>query len=161
MNPVSKIIIPFFALIVFGYVAARRNWVPPAAVPAFNGFLLYFAVPALLFRFASTAAFAEIMNGRFFIAYTVGSLVTLFLVVAFARGVMGARLGDASFYGLAASATNIGYLGHSASRRAARDVGCLSGNVGDGLRNDDCRVGGGCTLPARRHAFLGLAPSGT
>jgi hypothetical protein len=47
--------------------------------------------------------------GEFFIAYTVGSLVTLFLVVAFARGVMGARLRDASFYGLAASATNIGY----------------------------------------------------
>ena len=110
MDPVSKIIIPFFTLIFFGYVAARRNWVPVAAVPAFNGFLLYFAVPALLFRFASTTAFAEIMNGRFFIAYTVGGLVTLFLVVAFARGVMGAKLRDASFYGLAASATNIGYL---------------------------------------------------
>jgi predicted permease len=85
VDPVSKIIIPFFALILFGYVAARRNWVPAAAVPAFNGFLLYFAVPALLFRFASTTAFAEIMNGRFFIAYTVGSLITLSLVVAFAR----------------------------------------------------------------------------
>ena len=95
MDPVSRIIIPFFALIFFGYVAARRNWVPPAAVPAFNGFLLYFAVPALLFRFASTAAFAEIMNGRFFIPYTLADLVTLFCVLAFARSVMGARLRDA------------------------------------------------------------------
>ena len=109
-DPVSKIIVPFFGLILFGYVAARKNWVPPAAVPAFNGFLLYFAVPALLFRFASNAAFTEIMNGRFFIAYTLAGLVTLFLVLAFARSVMGARLRDASFYGLAASATNIGYL---------------------------------------------------
>jgi len=110
VDPVSKIIIPFFALILFGFVAAWRGWVPPAAVPAFNGFLLYFAVPALLFRFASTAAFAEIMNGRFFIAYTIAGLVTLLAVIAFARGVMGARLRDAAFYGLAASATNIGYL---------------------------------------------------
>ena len=110
MDPVSKIIIPFFALILFGYAAARKGWVPPASVPAFNGFLLYFAVPALLFRFASTTAFAEIMNGRFFIAYTFAGLVTLLLVVAFARGVLGARLRDAAFYGLAASATNIGYL---------------------------------------------------
>ncbi len=110
MDPVSKIIIPFFGLIFLGYAAARKNWVPPAAVPAFNGFLLYFAVPALLFRFASTAAFAEIMNGRFFVAYTLAGLVTLFCVVAFTRGVMGARLRDASFYGLAASATNVGYL---------------------------------------------------
>lgn len=110
MDAVSKIIVPFFALIVFGYVAGRRSWVPPAAVPAFNGFLLYFAVPALLFRFASTAAFGEIMNGRFFAAYTLAGVATLLAVVAVARGVMGARLRDASFYGLAASATNIGYL---------------------------------------------------
>jgi malonate transporter and related proteins len=110
VDPVSKIIIPFFGLIFFGYVAARRNWVPPASVPAFNGFLLYFAVPALLFRFASTAAFTEIMNGRFFVAYSLAGLVTLLCVIAFARGVMRARLRDASFYGLAASATNVGYL---------------------------------------------------
>src|SRR5512138_2383878 len=50
------------------------------------------------------------MNGRFFIAYTLAGLVTLFCVLALARSVMGARLRDASFYGLAASATNIGYL---------------------------------------------------
>jgi malonate transporter len=102
--------IPYRSLILFGYAAARRNWVPSASMPAFNGFLLYFAVPALLFRFASAAAFSEIMNGRFFIAYTCAGLVTLFCVLAFARSVMGARLRDASFYGLAASATNIGYL---------------------------------------------------
>jgi predicted permease len=110
VDPVSKIIIPFFALIFFGFAAAWRGWVPPAAVPAFNGFLLYFAVPALLFRFASTAAFAEIMNGRFFVAYTLAGLATLLAVIAFGRSVMRARLRDAAFYGLAASATNIGYL---------------------------------------------------
>ena len=49
MDAVSRIIIPFFALIFFGYAAGWRGWVPPASVPAFNGFLLYFAVPALLF----------------------------------------------------------------------------------------------------------------
>jgi malonate transporter len=110
LDAVSKIIIPFFALIFFGYAAGRKGWVPPAAVPAFNGFLLYFAVPALLFRFASTAAFAEIMNGRFFAAYTLAGVSTLLAVIAFARVVMRVRLRDASFYGLAASATNIGYL---------------------------------------------------
>jgi predicted permease len=50
------------------------------------------------------------MNGRFFIAYSLAGLVTLFCILAFARGVMRARLRDAAFYGLAASATNVGYL---------------------------------------------------
>jgi malonate transporter len=111
MNTISTIIVPFYALILFGYVAARMNWVPAAAVPAFNGFLLYFAVPALLFRFASTAAFSHIMNGRFFAAYTVACLLTLAVVVVVAWRLLGSRLRDASFYGLASSATNIGYLG--------------------------------------------------
>jgi predicted permease len=110
MNTITAIIVPFFALILFGYVAARMNWVPSAAVPAFNGFLLYFAVPALLFRFASTAAFSDIMNGRFFAAYTVAGLITLAIVVFAAWRVLGSKLRDASFYGLAASATNVGYL---------------------------------------------------
>jgi hypothetical protein len=32
VDPVSKIIIPFFALILFGFAAARRGWEPPAAL---------------------------------------------------------------------------------------------------------------------------------
>jgi malonate transporter and related proteins len=110
VNTISTIIVPFFALILFGYTAARLNWVPAAAVPAFNGFLLYFAVPALLFRFASTAAFSDIMNGRFFAAYTAAGLLTLAAVVLVAWRLLGSRLRDASFYGLASSATNVGYL---------------------------------------------------
>jgi malonate transporter len=111
MNTILTIIVPFFALIFFGYAAARMNWVPAAAVPAFNGFLLYFAVPALLFRFASTSAFSDIMNGRFFAAYVAGGLLTFAGIALIAWRLLGSRLHDASFYGLASSTTNVGYLG--------------------------------------------------
>ena len=50
---ILSVTLPFFALIFLGFVAARLRWVPTEAVPAFNGFLLYFAVPAMLFRFAA------------------------------------------------------------------------------------------------------------
>ena len=59
---ILSVTLPFFALIFFGFLAARRAWVPIAAVPAFNGFLFYFAVPAMLFRFAANTPFREITN---------------------------------------------------------------------------------------------------
>lgn len=110
MQTILAITVPFFAIILAGYVAASREWVPPAAVPAFNGFLLYFAVPAMLFRFASTLPFAEIANARLFLAWTVaGVLVVLAVVWAGRRAGLGLR--DAAFFGLAGGVGNLGFLG--------------------------------------------------
>lgn len=111
MRTMLTITVPFFALILLGFIAARRRWVPVDAVPAFNGFLLYFAVPAMLFRFAATTPFHQIANGPYFITYTVAGLATLAIVVLVAWRLFGSSLLDAAFYGLAASVTNIGYLG--------------------------------------------------
>jgi malonate transporter len=111
MRTMLTVTLPFFALILLGYIAAKRRWVPGEAVPAFNGFLLYFAVPAMLFRFASNTPFHDIANGPYFVAYTVAGLCTLAFVVLVAWRMLGALLRDAAFYGLAASVTNIGYLG--------------------------------------------------
>jgi malonate transporter len=111
MRTILGVTVPFFALVLFGYVAARRRWVPPEAVPAFNGFLLYFAVPAMLFRFAANTPFAQITNGTYFLAWGIsGVLVTLVVTFAAAR-LLRQRLRDAAFYGLAAAVANAGFMG--------------------------------------------------
>jgi len=110
MQTILAITVPFFALILAGYVAARREWVPTAAVPAFNGFLLFFAVPAMLFRFASTTPFDEIANGRLFVAWTAAGVLVLLAVVWIGRRA-GLGLRDAAFFGLAGGVGNLGYLG--------------------------------------------------
>jgi Membrane transport protein len=46
---------PFFALVLCGYVAARRGLLPPAAIPGLNAFVLYFALPCMLYRFGANA----------------------------------------------------------------------------------------------------------
>ncbi len=110
MQTILTITVPFFALILAGYVAARREWVPTAAVPAFNGFLIFFAVPAMLFRFASNLPFAEIANGRLFVAWSVAGLAVLLFTAWLARR-RGDRVRDAAFFALAASVGNLGFLG--------------------------------------------------
>jgi malonate transporter and related proteins len=110
VQTILTITVPFFALILAGYVAARREWVPTAAVPAFNGFLIFFAVPAMLFRFASNLPFAEIANGRLFVAWSVAGLAVLLFTAWLARR-RGDRVRDAAFFALAASVGNLGFLG--------------------------------------------------
>jgi len=110
MQTILGITVPFFALILAGYLAARRGWVPVEAVPAFNGFLIRFAVPAMLFRFASTTPFGEIANGALLAAWGAAGLAVLLLTVWAARRA-GLRVRDAAFFGLAGAVGNIGFLG--------------------------------------------------
>lgn len=111
MQTVLGVTLPFFALVLFGYVAAARRWVPGDAVPAFNGFLLYFAVPAMLFRFAAGTPFAQIANVRYFVAWGTCGIVVVLAVALVARRMFGVRLRDAAFYGLAAAVANAGFMG--------------------------------------------------
>lgn len=111
MQAIAVITVPFFSIIFFGYLAARMRWVPPEAVPAFNGFLLYFAVPAMLFRLVSEMTVADFVQSGYLAAYSVTGILTLLVIVAAARSLFKARLRDAAFYGLAGSVTNVGYLG--------------------------------------------------
>src|SRR5690349_14900592 len=108
---IFSVTVPFFALILFGFVAAKRNWVPTAAVPAFNGFLLYFAVPAMLFRFAANTPFREITNATYFAAWSVAGLAVLLGVIWIARQFLGIERRDAAFFGLTAAISNAGFLG--------------------------------------------------
>ena len=111
MRTILGVTLPFFALVLFGYVAARKRWVPAEAVPAFNGFLLYFAVPAMLFRFASNTPFAEITNGRYFVAWAVSGMLVLLAVAYVCRRIAGFRMRDAAFCGLASAVANAGFMG--------------------------------------------------
>ena len=111
MNTILGVTLPFFALIFFGYLAAHRRWVPVEAVPAFNGFLLYFAVPCMLFRFAASTPFAAIVNLPYFVAWAVSGVAVVVGVALAAHHLFGASMRDAAFLGLVGGVTNAGYLG--------------------------------------------------
>jgi predicted permease len=111
LNTILGVTLPFFALIFFGYLAARRGWVPVEAVPAFNGFLLYFAVPCMLFRFAASTPFAAIVNGPYFLAWAASGVAVVVAVALTARHFFGVSMRDSAFLGLVGGVTNAGYLG--------------------------------------------------
>ena len=53
MQAILAVTIPFFALVLAGYLAAQRRVLPESAIPGLNAFVLFFALPCLLFRFGA------------------------------------------------------------------------------------------------------------
>jgi len=107
---VFSVTAPFFALVLAGYLAARLHWLPITAIPGLNGFVLYFALPCLLFRFGSTTPFAQLFDPALFVVYLACALIIVGFTVAFLSG-GGTTLKDASFCALVASFPNTGFMG--------------------------------------------------
>jgi malonate transporter and related proteins len=108
--PVLTVTFPFFALVLAGYIAARRRMLPLEAIPGLNGFVLYFALPCMLYRFGATTPIAQLLDASVFFTWLLCALV----MVAFAVAVsLNARIGwnDASFGALVAAFPNTGFMG--------------------------------------------------
>jgi len=108
---ILNVTLPFFALVLLGYVAAKKRWVPVESIPAFNGFLLYFSVPAMLFRFAAGTPFAQLADGRYFAAWSIAGATTILAVYLAMRRAFAQPARDAAFYGLASAVSNSGFMG--------------------------------------------------
>ena len=53
MLDILLVTFPFFALVLAGYLAARHRMLPLGAIPGLNTFVLYFALPCMLYRFGA------------------------------------------------------------------------------------------------------------
>ncbi|MDO9524121.1 MAG: AEC family transporter [Gemmobacter sp.] len=69
MLPILLKTLPFFALIGLGYWAGRVRIYPPEATAWLTKFVFYFALSAMLFRFAANLQVAELYDPRFVMAY--------------------------------------------------------------------------------------------
>jgi len=93
-----------------GFVAARRGMLPLAAIPGLNSFVLFFALPCLLYRFGSETPIAQLLDASVLGVYLVSALIVVALAVAFtfSRRI---RWNDASMGALVAAFPNTGFMG--------------------------------------------------
>lgn len=77
--------LPFFALIGLGWWAGRIRFFPDAATEWLTRFVFFFALSAMLFRFAAELPLAELFDPVFALAYLAASVVVYILVFAAAR----------------------------------------------------------------------------
>lgn len=110
MLAILTVTFPFFALIACGYAATRLAWLPVAAVPGLNTFVLYFALPCMLYRFGAATPMAQLPGGALVAVYLFSALVVVALTVAFSRQ-RGVSWNDAAFGALVAAFPNTGFMG--------------------------------------------------
>ncbi|MDP5022133.1 MAG: AEC family transporter, partial [Burkholderiaceae bacterium] len=72
---------PFFALVLAGYIALYRGWLSVAAVPGLNGFVLYFAVPCMLYRFGASTPVADMLSPVIIGVYAASALMMVALTI--------------------------------------------------------------------------------
>lgn len=115
MQNIALVTLPFFALVLCGYLAAQRRVLPQAAIPGLNTYVLFFALPCLLFQFGANKPFAELVDPVLVAIYALCALlVVLFTVVLTLRlspTGMGVDLRNAAFGALVAAFPNTGFMG--------------------------------------------------
>nr|WP_111301577.1 AEC family transporter [Paracoccus saliphilus] len=77
--------LPFFGLIGLGWMAAATRFFPQEAAAWLTRFVFYFALSAMLFRFAAGLDLAALFDPRFAMAYLAGSLAIWGIGIAVAR----------------------------------------------------------------------------
>ncbi len=110
MQAILAVTIPFFALVLAGYLAGRRHVLPESAIPGLNAFVLYFALPCLLFRFGMNTPVLELLNPAVLGTWLLAAALIVFVTIAVS---LNARVGlkDAAFGALVASFPNTGFMG--------------------------------------------------
>ncbi|MDM0054532.1 AEC family transporter [Variovorax fucosicus] len=110
MLHVFLVTFPFFALIAAGYAAARRRVLPLDAIPGLNIFVLYFALPCMLYRFGAGTPIGQLLDGSVALIWGLAALLLVGAVVMLTRN---ERIGwnDASFGALVAAFPNTGFMG--------------------------------------------------
>jgi predicted permease len=100
---------PFFALVLCGFVATRRGILPLSAIAGLNSFVLYFALPCMLYRFGARTPIAQLLDPAVAGVYLLSGLVLVGAVVALTRRRLGWN--DAAFGALVAAFPNTGFMG--------------------------------------------------
>ena len=110
MQAILAVTVPFFALVLAGYLAARRHVLPESAIPGLNAFVLYFALPCLLFRFGMNTPVLELLNPVVLGVWLLAAALIVFVTIALS---LNERVGlkDAAFGALVASFPNTGFMG--------------------------------------------------
>jgi predicted permease len=107
---ILRVTFPFFALVLCGYMAARRRMLPLEAIGGLNSFVLYFSLPCMLYRFGASTPVSRLFDpavGAIWLPCALAMVGGTVYLSLNAR----VRWNDASFGALVAAFPNTGFMG--------------------------------------------------
>lgn len=103
-------LLPVFGLILAGFFGRKRNLLGEGIATELNRFVVWFCLPALLFRSTASMPLEAIWNAKFVIAFSLSTLLIFAATLLWKRSA-GLNLAQASMNGLCGSYANTGYVG--------------------------------------------------
>ena len=110
LTEILAVTVPFFALVLAGYMAARTRLMPDTAIPGLNAYVLFFALPCMLFRFGAATPVAKLLNPVLLLVYGLAGLALVTLTITLTRNAQ-VGLKDAAFGAMVAAFPNSGFMG--------------------------------------------------
>jgi malonate transporter len=115
MQAILAVTFPFFALVLLGYLAVQRHMLPDSAIPGLNGFVLFFALPCMLYRFGASMPLAQLIDPVLIAIYLGAALLMVLFTIALTLRRRpdgpGVPMKDAAFGALVAAFPNSGFMG--------------------------------------------------
>ena len=111
MAEITGLVLPFFGMILLGYLAAKITRQPAEALGWLNTFIIYVSLPALFFKLVSKTPIEQLTRVDFILANVSATYLVFALIFAVGLFFRRASVGEATVQGLAAAYGNIGYMG--------------------------------------------------
>ena len=102
--------LPFFAIIGLGYWAGRTRFFTAEATAYLTKFVFYFALSAMIFRFAANLSFAEVFDANLVLGYLAGCLA-VYAIATLAARFRKQDNATAAVEAQCATIGNVGFLG--------------------------------------------------
>lgn len=110
MQGIIGVVLPFFAVVGVGYLAARWKLIGIQGNQGLSTFVYWFAIPALLFKGVATRDLAELADVRLLVVYALSTVLLFLAVRAIAARLFGLDREYAIFHGFGAAQSNNGFL---------------------------------------------------
>lgn len=108
---ILRLTLPLFALVLLGYAASRFLSLKERTLRALTFYVVYLALPALLFQLVRAVQIDLFGQWRFIAATSTGTLLTFVVAYAIGRYALGHSANEAPMIGVAGAYANVGYMG--------------------------------------------------
>lgn len=111
MEIIATVSLPIFALLFSGYGAKRLGLLNEASIAGLNGFVYYFALPALFVVKVAETPVVRLFDWRLVAAYQGAGLCVFAVAMLCGWMLFGQRVAVLGIRGLAVAWGNVGYMG--------------------------------------------------
>ena len=106
-----NLILPFFSIILLGFVIGKWKRFPEAGLQWMNFFIIYVALPPLFFRLISDKPVAELINWPFIFIVMLSTYTTFAIAFAYGMWTTKGDIPQGVMQGVAGAYANVGYMG--------------------------------------------------